>query len=432
MDKRGKVKYIENIFNITCFSEMCALIRSDLNALNKKILVEQSEERQFIKNIEVYDEKLKNYEKDKTIKIDAIKEKINYLKNEIKEIDIKHWDTESFYKKLDAIELKLEKVVSKTKEINTVLIKLNSENKYITNELKKYKEINDIICDDCKEKVGNKYTFEIEKKFKKNEENIKKLTDKLQLLKNKNDDLSESKLKLKRYIDGIEKKNEQVKINELNIKHKNEKIEEYSKNIQELKNEENPFKDILKNTKSDLKKTKNILNEHYVDKKDLEILEYVVSEDGAKKFVIKDLIKVLNSLIMKYLKEMGAEFTVYFDNAFNCTFLTNTGECDYSSFSNGEVQRINLATLLAFRDILSTNGLISNIFVLDEIIDTGIDEYALSAILNLLKAESIKNNQTIYIVSHRTETIKNGLFDNIIQIEKENSISKIVNDNQGM
>ena len=37
MDKRDKVKYIENIFNITCFSEMCALIRSDLNALNKKI-----------------------------------------------------------------------------------------------------------------------------------------------------------------------------------------------------------------------------------------------------------------------------------------------------------------------------------------------------------------------------------------------------------
>ena len=43
---------------------------------------------------------------------------------------------------------------------------------------------------------------------------------------------------------------------------------------------------------------------------------------------------------------------IEFDESFDFKFITLNGECEYSSFSAGERQRIQIATILAFRDLI--------------------------------------------------------------------------------
>ena len=146
---------------------------------------------------------------------------------------------------------------------------------------------------------------------------------------------------------------------------------------------------------------------------------------GVKRFIIKDIVKLLNSLIQKYLNEIGAEYLVYFDESFDFKFITMNGECEFSNFSTGERQRIQIATILAFRDLILNGKINSNIFVIDEFLDSGIDAIAIKNILTILNKKSIESNQNIFIISHRQETTESVVFNHIIEVVKENGMSTL-------
>ena len=431
MNKAQKREYIENIFKITCFGEMLKLIRIDINNLNRQTLLEQQEQRQYQDNLDTYRKNYHSFKQDKLQNIENIQDKISNIEKEIETLTCKLIDSTPFEDKLDIIQTKLEKIENKRDQLLRKYIKNDTSIRHINEDLIKYQEIIDMVCEDCKTKLGEGYFKELENNIKSHQNKNKQINKKLDTILEAVGKLQDAEKKIKNKINQIKKENNIISQNQITKQHKLESIIELKQQIDEVKKQRNPFKKMINDTEEKFKNITEILENHYQEKTELEVLEFVVSDDGAKKFMIKDLIKVLNTLVRHYLEEMGAQFTIHFDDSFDCTFLTNTGECDYSSFSAGERQRINIATLFAFRDILGNNGIDSNIFVLDEIIDTGIDEYALKAILNILQRQSLEKNQTVYIVSHRPETVENGMFDNIIEITKQHSVSKITIDSQG-
>lgn len=121
----------------------------------------------------------------------------------------------------------------------------------------------------------------------------------------------------------------------------------------------------------------------------------------------------------------GAEYLVYFDESFEFKFITMNGECEYSSFSAGERQRIQIATILAFRDLILNGKINSNIFILDEFLDAAIDGICIKNILSILSKKSLELNQNIFIISHRQETTEENIFSHIIEVIKENGVSKL-------
>ena len=112
-----------------------------------------------------------------------------------------------------------------------------------------------------------------------------------------------------------------------------------------------------------------------------------MSQDTLRKFIIKDLIGLLNNKIKYYLTKFGADYTVEFDSDMNYTFIMNGGSiCEYNNFSAGERQRIMLATCFAFRDFMAVrSNLTSNILILDEFIDGNVDNVAIEGVLQVLK-----------------------------------------------
>ena len=67
----------------------------------------------------------------------------------------------------------------------------------------------------------------------------------------------------------------------------------------------------------------------------------------------------------------------------------------------------------------------SNILILDEILDEGIDSVAIKNIINILKRKSTETNQSIFIISHRSEISEDNIFDHVIEVVKEKGISNL-------
>jgi ABC-type glutathione transport system ATPase component len=186
----------------------------------------------------------------------------------------------------------------------------------------------------------------------------------------------------------------------------------------------NPFEELINKTKDTLKSLKRRLIDFNKNLLHLEVLRDACSENGVKRFIIKDIIKLLNSLIQKYLNEIGCDFLVYFDEAMDFTFLTQSGECEFSNFSAGEKQRIQISTMLAFRDLILNGKLHSNIFIIDEMLDMNVDSICIENVMKILKRKSIESNQNIFIVSHRSELAEDEtIWNNIIKITKEHGQS---------
>ena len=189
--------------------------------------------------------------------------------------------------------------------------------------------------------------------------------------------------------------------------------------------DDNPFIEILKSNESNLKSLKEQLNNLNILFKHLDILKTVCSENGVKQTIIKDIVVLLNSLIQKYLNEIGLECVVYFDESFDFKFLTVSGECEYNSFSSGEQQRIQIATVLAFRDLILNGKINSNILVIDEMLDKAVDAIGIKKIISILQRKTVDLNQALFIISHRSEITDENIFQHIIEVVKKNGLTSI-------
>ena len=151
----------------------------------------------------------------------------------------------------------------------------------------------------------------------------------------------------------------------------------------------------------------------------------LLKDSGIKAKVIRHYIPVINSLINKYLKEM--EFFVSFelDENFNETIKSRHRDTfSYMSFSEGEKLRIDLAILLAWREVSRLkNSANTNLLILDEVFDASLDAGGSDDFLKLLQSLAEKNH--IFVISHKSDQLADK-FENQIGFQKVGNFSRII------
>lgn len=203
------------------------------------------------------------------------------------------------------------------------------------------------------------------------------------------------------------------------------KIESLKNELAKTRAEKNPWHEMLADTQAKMSSENSILEDLVKRSKHLELAESIVSQDTLRKFVIKDLVVLLNNKIKTYLTKLGAGFYVVFDEDMDYEFVTPSGSCEWSNFSAGERMKTMIATSFAFRDfMIARNGLSSNLLVLDEYFDSAIDDLTVERILEMLRSMSDEMNQSIYVITHRKE-VTPDMFDNLLVVEKTNGTSHI-------
>jgi chromosome segregation ATPase len=150
----------------------------------------------------------------------------------------------------------------------------------------------------------------------------------------------------------------------------------------------------------------------------------LLKDGGIKSRIIKQYVPIINRLINKYLAAM--EFLVQFelDEEFNETIKSRfRDEFSYSSFSEGEKMRINLAILFTWRAVAKMrNSINTNILIMDEVFDSSLDSTGTEEFMKILNQLTVDTNT--FIISHKTDQISDK-FDNVIKFEKKQNFSRI-------
>lgn len=154
------------------------------------------------------------------------------------------------------------------------------------------------------------------------------------------------------------------------------------KELEKIRKDENPYEKMLLENGKTLNEEREKLAEYEKRHRYLKFAENIVSQDTLRKFIIRDLVVLLNNRIKTYLTKLGAKYYVKFDEDMDYTFITERGNWEFNNFSAGGRMRIMIATSFAFRDFMQIrNGMTSNILVLDEYFDSAISSNCIENIM---------------------------------------------------
>ena len=154
----------------------------------------------------------------------------------------------------------------------------------------------------------------------------------------------------------------------------------------------------------------------------LEILKKAFSTNGLLAYKIESLVKELESLTNEYLAEFSdGRFSINFvvENDKLNVEVTDTGkQIDILALSSGELARVNIATLVAIRKLMTSISRSQiNVLFLDEV-NQALDEQGKEKIVEILLKEE---NLNTYLVSHGWT---HPLLEKI-EVIKEDNISRL-------
>ena len=381
---------------------------------------------------------------------------------------------------VNKIELQKQKVEYQQKIVDNLTLRLNNDIKKIQEEIDQHSieennyleeiqklqqeknlvDLNDKIDDILKifkknETTISQYTFKISdlekevKFYEKTEncpkckthltdglkkENIESLTENINSLEKEINSLVETndsnekiisieqknKLKIVKIDSDIKDLNSSIREIKSLIAYKTKQLAESNKIEMDLVRE----KTVLRMEKSELIK---LMKESEVLKEDLTYLKLagdILKDNGVKIKIIKHYLPSMNKYINKYLRAMDFFVQFNIDEEFNEVIKSrHRDEFSYMNFSEGEKMRIDLALLLAWREIAKMkNSVNCNLLILDEIFDSSLDSVGTDEVLRLLNALGTKTN--VFVISHKADQIVDK-FTNTITFEKKNNFSKM-------
>ena len=439
-----KKDFIEKLFNIKVFGEMYSLIHKDILAQEKEFAKKQSallliskSKEDFSERLKKFDEQSEDKKKEISIKLSNLREKIDELKKKdtsVNEVEISKYENaiNLLSEKKIEIEAKLKRNLLEEKKLASKKSKLETLKLSNENTISSHKELLSKLCEHCKPIISEYYSLNEAKN------QIKNIEKELEDIRDKDSSISNDTAKFNEKLVKIDSKQKELalKIHSATDESNKTKIEIGSiekeislneKHLKTLDEEKNPYIELFEEASKKLEEENKAISSLNKQYEYLKFAENIVSQDNLKKFIIKDLVGLLNSKIKFYLMKLGAKYTCVFDENMKFTFITpdNGGETEYATFSAGERMRLLIAASFAFRDFMSTrNSFTSNVLILDEFIDSAIDTLAVNNVLQILQEFSRLNNQHVLIISHRKE-IDNSIFDNIVMVQKEQNISTI-------
>jgi len=148
----------------------------------------------------------------------------------------------------------------------------------------------------------------------------------------------------------------------------------------------------------------------------------VLKDGGIKAQIVKQYVPIMNKLINKYLSQM--EFFVDFqlDENFDETIKSRfRDEFSYSSFSEGEKLRIDLALMFTWRAISKIrNSVSTNLLIMDEIMDSSLDNAGTSEFLKIV--QELTEDSNVLIISHKGDQLQDN-FDRALRFNKVKNFS---------
>lgn len=411
---------VEDILDIRIFSLMNMILKQKIRDLGEKVKDLDYEIRLQSEKISMQENHIEDL---KTNKDEIISKRKDLLSESTKTIEERQASYELLQKEIAELTesiLDSKKVDSKKGKLKELAVGVAGKHKRIVDEMQFFTD--NEHCPTCDQDIVEEHRKTMvtsrEESLVEVEEGIAKLKEELSSVEDRVKEINEISDKIR---------DKQISSAEVHSS-----VSELQRQVNDLKAEIDSFEsgsvsdadlDKLAGLKTDadkLAKRKTELKEetHY-----LEAAKDMLQDSGIKTKIIKQYLPIMNQLINKYLASM--EFYVNFnlDESFNETIKSRyRDDFTYSSFSEGEKMRIDLALLFTWRAVAKMkNSTNTNLLILDEIFDSSLDNTGTDEFLKILNT---LGNENVFVISHKGDVLADK-FRHSIRFEKVNNFSRI-------
>ena len=413
---------VEDLLDIKIFSSMNVLIKDKIRSL-----------KEGIRTLE--------------LKKESLNDKVRMQKNFIDELETRSQD-DIKQKEFKIGELLTEEndVMNSNENLNQELVTLQDELNQYSDSGKKLREFGNIkgklsqristlvkdhkffndntVCPTCDQDIEDSFRLNRIERSQTKAKELQKGYEEL-LVAIKDEENRESHFKslsgeISKVLNGITSNNSQITSCQRQVKSIESEIQTLTKQLEDRNTEHEKleqFRETLQTTYEELA----------VKREDISYYDFtynLLKDGGVKTKIIKKYLPLINKQVNKYLQKMEFYINFTLDEEFNETVQSPIHEdFSYSSFSEGEKMRIDLALLFTWREVARyKNSVNTNLLIMDEVFDSSLDGFGTDEFLKIIRYEIQDAN--IFVISH-----KESLFDkfqNVIKFEKCKGFSRKV------
>ena len=413
---------IEDLLDIKIFSSMSGIIKEKIRQAKDDIKVLQLKKESLTDKVQMQ----KNFiEELESRAAEDIKSKESNIMSLLDEENKFMHENIKIVEELDDLNIVLKSytgATEKLRKLGNLKGKISNKVSTITKEHKFFTE--NTVCPTCDQAIEETFRInrindaqtkakelqsgykELEEAIKEEEERERQFTTLSQEISKLNNDVSQNNARIsgcQRQIRNLESEVQKLTDQLANRNTEHEKLE--------------TFKDNLKTTYDELVSKKDTIN--YYD------FSYSLLKDGGvKSKIIKKYLPLINQQVNRYLQMMDFYINFTLDEEFNETVQSPIHEnFSYSSFSEGEKMRIDLALLFTWREVARMkNSVNTNLLIMDEVFDSSLDGFGTEEFMKIIRF--VIKDANIFIISH-----KESLYDKFLHVtkfEKVKGFSRIV------
>jgi len=413
---------IEDLLDIKIFSSMNAVIKNKIKLLKEEIRTLDLKKESIYDKISMQENFIADIEKrgkesikDKEDKIDELCDEETSLGEEVENLGA---EIEDLNKKLESYKGAKEKL----RKLGNLKGKITQKVSTITNEYTFFTE--NTVCPTCTQELENEFRLnkisEAKSKAKELQSGYEELEQAIRDEEIREDHFLQISKDVSNLTNGISKNNSRITSIHRQIRDLQNEIQRTAEDLANRSVEH----DKLAKFQEDLQ----LVTEDFDTKKEnityYDFIYSLLKDGGVKTKIIKKYLPLINQQVNRYLQMMDFYINFTLDEEFNETVQTPIHEdFSYSSFSEGEKQRIDLALLFTWREVAKIkNSTNTNLLILDEIFDSSLDGYGTDEFLKIIRY--IIKDANIFVISHKSDL--HDKFESVIKFEKVKGFSRMM------
>ena len=413
---------IEDLLDIRIFSAMNLIIKEKIRKQKDEIRVLDLSRENVKDKLDMQKKFIEELENRGKANIQGKQDKISTLIDEQEEYTSNNSKLEDDVNNLIKEQEKVTGANKKLKTLNKYKGQLSQKVATITKEHKFFSE--NVTCPTCTQNIEESFRLnrindaqtkakelqtgyqELEKAIKNEEEREHLFTKLSKEITKLNNGISQNNTRIsgcQRQVRDLESEIQKLTTQLANRNTEDEKLKEFNQSLQNI------FKELAD------KKTDIMYHDFAYS---------LLKDDGVKTKIIKKYLPLINQQVNRYLQMMDFYINFKLDEEFSETIESPIHEnFSYSSFSEGEKMRIDLALLFTWREVARVkNSVNTNLLIMDEVFDSSLDGMGTDEFLKIIRF--VIKDANVFVISHKAEL--HDKFNSVIRFEKVKGFSRIV------
>ena len=412
---------IEDLLDIRIFSSMNSLIKDKIREIKEEVRTLDLKKESLNDKVAMQKNFINELESESQGRIEDNKKKMKSIGDEICVLINQNEHTDDQIYGLTEDQEKLTGSKQKLVELGMLRGKISQRVSTITKDHKFFTD--HTVCPTCGQDIEEEFRINkiagAQDKAKELQSGYKELEEAIKKEEEREHQFTQLSQEITKLTHGISKNNT--------------KIAGYQRQQQDLESEIQTITDKLANRNTEHEKLEEFnerLRETYesvASKK--ETIQYynfsygLLKDDGVKTKIIKKYLPLINQQVNRYLQMMDFYINFTLDEEFNETIQSPIHDnFSYSSFSEGEKMRIDLALLFTWREVARMkNSVNTNLLIMDEVFDSSLDGVGTEEFLKIIRF--VIKDANVFVISHKTGM--DDRFDSVVRFEKIKGFSRM-------